>query len=286
MSDAQKYPFLKALSGNMRNVALDNDMLRGRALPCHVVSVQGQIVTIQFDMLPGEIAYPQITIPIATFAYIRYPVQVGDKGVTVPADVSLRGQSGLGTGIANMSLVPSMTALYFLPLANCGWSEEDPDKLVLYGPDGAILKTEDGSSSITIEPGKITAKSNEINLEGNKDVRIIAPDIYLTGIIHLNGAIVQDKDEMTDTTASLIGPLNVQNDATANGVSLSGHDHNVENVQGGDSTITSEKPNAGVGNENVGTDNGPERQSKMGSSRIGRLWRFLLRMGNDADPDA
>lgn len=271
MSDAQKYPFLKALTGVMHTVATDNDLIRGRALPCHVVAVQGQIVTIQFDMLPGAVAYPQITIPVATFTYIRYPVQVGDKGVTVPADVSLRGQSGLGTGIANLSLVPSLTALYFLPLASAVWSAEDPNKLVLYGPDGAILKTADGASSITVEPGKITQK---------------AEHIYLNGIIHLNGTIVQDADQMTDTSASLIGPLKVDNDATANGVSVSTHDHNVKNVQGGDSTITSEKPNAGAGNENLGASNRSERQSKVGGGRIGRLWRFLLRLGNNVDPDA
>lgn len=231
MSDSQKFPFARAMANMANTIAEDNEAIRGRALPCHVVAVKGQIVTVQFDILPDGIQYPQITIPIATFAYIRYPIQIGDKGVTVPADVSLRGVSGLGTGIASRSFSPSLTPLFFVPIANSTWSDEEPDKLVLYGPDGAILKTLDGSASVTASPKKISIK---------------AEDIYLVGRIHLNGQIVQDAGQISgDATASLIGPLNVEKDATVNGVSVSGHGHDVKNVQGGSSTITSEKPNPG-----------------------------------------
>ncbi|MGP0902107.1 phage baseplate protein [Serratia sp. CY76391] len=231
MSDSQKFPFARAMANMANTIAEDNEAIRGGALPCHVVAVKGQIVTVQFDILPDGIQYPQITIPIATFAYIRYPIQIGDKGVTVPADVSLRGVSGLGTGIASRSFSPSLTPLFFVPIANSTWSDEEPDKLVLYGPDGAILKTLDGSASVTASPKKISIK---------------AEDIYLVGRIHLNGQIVQDAGQISgDATASLIGPLNVEKDATVNGVSVSGHGHDVKNVQGGSSTITSEKPNPG-----------------------------------------
>ncbi|WP_455872162.1 phage baseplate protein [Serratia proteamaculans] len=231
MSIGQKLPFSKTLSNMVTASTQRSNALRGRALPCHVVAVKGQIVTVQFDMLPGDLQYPQITIPVATFAYIRYPVQVGDKGVTVPADVSLRGVSGLGTGMASLSLSPSLTPLFFVPIANSKWSDEDPDKLVLYGPDGAILKTLDGSASVTASPKKVEIK---------------ADDIYLVGRIHLNGQILQDAGQIPgEATASLIGPLTVEKDATINGVSVSGHGHDVKNVQGGSSTITSEKPNPG-----------------------------------------
>ncbi|MCU5780118.1 phage baseplate protein [Erwiniaceae bacterium BAC15a-03b] len=231
MSDAQKFPFAKALTNVITTAWRDNDALRGRALPCHVVAVKGQIVTVQFDLLPGGVQYPQITIPIATFAYIRYPVQPGDKGVTVPADVSLRGISGLGTDIASLSLSPSLTPLFFVPLANVTWSDEDPRKVTVYGPEGVICKTVAGDATVTIEPGKVTLK---------------AAHIYLEGTIHLNGKIVQDAGQIPgDATASLIGPLSVQNDATINGVSVSQHGHDIKNVQGGNSTVTSEKPNPG-----------------------------------------
>ncbi|EPC3488010.1 phage baseplate protein [Citrobacter freundii] len=230
MSDAQKYPFVKGLMDVVQTQSDDRVAIEGRSLPCHVVSVKGQIVTVQFDMLPDGIQYPQVTIPIATFPYIRYPIQIGDKGVTVAADVSLRGVSGLGTGIASRAFSMSLVPLFFVPISNAGWSAEDANKIVLYGPDGAILKTEDGASSITVEPGKISLK---------------AEHIYLNGIIHLNGPIVQDADEMTDTRASFIGPMDVTNDVVAGGVSLINHPHDVKNVQSGGSTIQSEKPKAG-----------------------------------------
>lgn len=237
MSDAQKFPFLKGLSTVIQAQIDDRVAVAGRSLPCHVVDVSGQIVTVQFDMLPDGVRYPQITIPISTFPYIRYPVQKGDRGVTVAADVSLRNVSGLGTGIASRAFSMSLVPLFFVPLSNNGWSEEDPDKIVLYGPDGAILKTEAGDSSITVESGKITESADEIHLN--------AANIFLKGIIHLNGTIVQDAGEMTDTTTSLIGPVNVENDVTAGEVTLTGHTHPVSEVESGEATVESDPPTPG-----------------------------------------
>lgn len=237
MSNAQKTPFIGEISGMVQNINRTRAELKGRELPCHVVAVTGQIVTVQFDMLPEGVNFHQVTIPIATFPYIRYPIQIGDRGVTVAVDVSLRGVSGLGTGMATLSYSASLTPLFFVPISNTNWSEEDANKIVLYGPDGAILKTEDGASSVTIEPGKITEKADEIHLE--------AANIFLKGIIHLNGTIVQDASEMSDTTATLIGPVKVNNDVVAGGISLINHPHDVKNVQRGGSTIQSEKPKAG-----------------------------------------
>lgn len=169
MSNAQKLPFVKTLSNMVTSATQRQMALRGRELPCHVVAVQGQIVTVQFDMLPEGIQYPQVTIPIATFPYIRYPVQAGDKGVTLAADVSLRGVSGLGTGLASLSLTPSLTPLFFVPLANAEWSDEDPGKIVLYGPDGAILKTEDDTGAVTVTREAITLTLGSQTLELSAD---------------------------------------------------------------------------------------------------------------------
>lgn len=238
MSESQKFPFLKAFNNAIQSGAQDREEIRGRSLPCHVVAVDGQIVTVQFDMLPDGTQYPQATIPIATFEYVRYPIQTGDKGVTVAVDVSLRGVSGLGTGIASRALTFSLVPLFFAPLSNAGWTKEDPDKIVFYGPDGAIIKTKDGSSSITVEPGKITQKADAVYLA--------AADIYLTGTIHLNGPIVQDPEQMSSTTATLIGPVNVTNDVVAGGVSLIEHPHDVEGVEPGGATIPSKPPTPGA----------------------------------------
>ncbi|TGC25822.1 phage baseplate protein [Escherichia sp. E1130] len=239
MSNGQTFPFLKALNNAIHTANEDRTAISGRSLPCHVVAVDGQIVTVQFDMLPDGTQYPQTTLPVATFEYIRYPIQEGDKGVTVAADVSLRGVSGLGTGIASRSLTLSLVPLFFVPLSNVGWTKEDPNKIVLYGPDGAILKTADGVSSITVEPGTITQKADAIYLN--------AKDIYLGGgTLHLNGPIVQDPDQMTSTTATFIGPMNVTKDVVAGEVSLIDHPHLVKGVEPGSADIPSEPPTPGA----------------------------------------
>lgn len=230
MSNAQKSALVQSLANFQANAINSNEKISGKALPCHVVAVDGAIVTVQFDILPSVATLPQITIPVFGFEYIRYPIQIGDKGVTVPASVSLRGVSGLGVGMADMSRPPSLTALFFMPVANAGWSKEDPKKIVLYGPDGAILKTKDGSSSVTVEPDIVTVRATTIRLEADN--------------IILAGAISQEATEGANTTASLIGPLNVEKDAVINKVSVSDHDHDVEGVESGGSTVTSKKPNA------------------------------------------
>jgi hypothetical protein len=165
VGDSQKIPFLQSLGNFVDQKTRSAEEIRGRALPCHVVKVEGQIVTVQFDLLPTDIQYPQVRIPVATFAYISVPVQVGDKGVTMPADVSLRGVSGLGTGIATLSLPPSLSALVFVPVANAAWEKPEPNKLVLYGPDGAIVKTMSGGALVSVADDAITLKVGEQLLE-------------------------------------------------------------------------------------------------------------------------
>lgn len=54
MSNAQKLPFLRTLSEMMTSSGNQQAELKGRELPCHVVGVSGQIVTVQFDMLPED----------------------------------------------------------------------------------------------------------------------------------------------------------------------------------------------------------------------------------------
>lgn len=179
----------------------DHRLLQGRALPCHVVKVSGAVVTVQFDVLPGTLQLQEITVPVAGFEYIRYPISVGDKGVTVPADVSLRSVSGLGTGMADMSLPASLTALFFVPLGNSDWSAADPDKITLYGPAGALIKTTDGKASVAVDSDRITLTVAGQTLELSAD-----------GLKH-------------------------------NGVNVGAtHEHDVQNLQHGDSTITSGVP--------------------------------------------
>lgn len=169
MSNSQKFSFLSALSNMATTRAEDREALHGVELPCHVVNVENGIVTVQFDILPGTVQLPEVTVPVAGFEYIRYPIKVGDKGVTLASQVSLRGVSGLGTGMADMSLPPSLTALFFMPLASADWSAADPDKITLYGPAGALIKTTDGKASVAIESDSITLSVAGQTLELSSD---------------------------------------------------------------------------------------------------------------------
>lgn len=248
MSDGQKYPFNIALSEMLGRKTTDNNALGGRLLPAHVVAVKGQIVTVKFDVLPEQgVVYPSVTVPVATFPYIRYPIQVGDKGVTLCAEVSLANQCGLGQGLPSRATPPSMAALYFIPIAHVNYHEVDPNKITLYGPDGAILRTEGFESSITVDKTSITQKSpDNIDIEST-EIRLEAADIYLTGNIWLQGPIQQLAGGGA-TTAKLIGPLDVDNETSAKDFStpsvksVNGHEHNVENVQSGGATKKSTKP--------------------------------------------
>lgn len=242
MSSGQKYPFNVALSEMIGRKTADDNAIGGRLLPAHVTAVSGQIVTVKFDVLPEQgVVYPSVTVPVATFPYIRYPIQVGDKGVTLCAEVSLANQCGLGKGLPSRAAPPSMAALYFIPLAHVDFSEVDPNKITLYGPDGAILRTEGFESSVTVDKTSITQKAPQrIELE--------AAEIYLKGNIFLQGPI-QQLAGGSATTANLIGPVEVENETTAKDfstpsvASVNDHDHDVQGVQSGGATKTSTKPN-------------------------------------------
>lgn len=227
MSNAQKNALIQSLANFQASAIDNNENLTGKALPCHVVAVNGSIVTVQFDILPSAATLPQITIPVQTYEYIRPPIQVGDKGVTMPTSVSMRGVSGLGAGMADMSRPPSLTALMFVPVANIGWAAVDPDMLTLYGPDGVVVRTQDGSTFVTVKPGEVTVKAETIRLEGN---------------IILAGPVSQEASEGVSSAASLIGPLNVQEGATVKGIQVETHTHPVNGVETGDGSVESEGP--------------------------------------------
>lgn len=119
----------------------------GRALPCHVVSVSGSIVTVAFDVHSPTITLPNVSIPKAESPWIRMPTQVGDKGVTMPADAYLGGVSGLGGGTASLTRPGNLSALVFVPISNSGSPPIDQNAAQVQGPNGAIIKTTSGTSS-------------------------------------------------------------------------------------------------------------------------------------------
>jgi hypothetical protein len=99
MTEAQKVPLSRSLSAFAQKKALSEIAKRGQALPGHVVAVSGAIVTVNFDV--QGVTLPQVAMPLIGAEYIRWPIQVGDKGYAAAADAYLGGVSGLGGGTAD-----------------------------------------------------------------------------------------------------------------------------------------------------------------------------------------
>jgi GpV-like protein with Apex motif len=164
---------------NQNSIQRANEAIQatGRALPCRVTAVSGAIVTVAFELDSSPWTLPQITIPKAESNWIRMPTQVGDLGVTLPADAYLSGISGLGGGIAKLRMRPgNLSALIFVPVSNATSPPVNQNMAQIQGPAGAIIRTSDGASTITVNETSITLTA------GGKTFSISASGITIDGI--------------------------------------------------------------------------------------------------------
>lgn len=159
------------LAINRISQAIEN---QGYALPCHVVKVTGAVVTVAFDVQNSPQSLPKITIPKAESPWIRMPTQVGDKGVTMPADVYLGGISGIGGGTATMTRRGNLSTLVFVPVSNANSAPIDQGAAQIQGPNGVINRTTTGTTSevatntsgttVTFGSNTVVVNSSEIAL--------------------------------------------------------------------------------------------------------------------------
>lgn len=144
----------------------------GKALPCRVISVSGPIVTVSFDVDSTPWTLPQITIPKAESNWRRDPTQVGDTGITIPADVQIGHISGLGSGLPKLTSHPgNLSALIFMPISNKNSPSPDNNAALLQGPNGTINRTTSGvtSSVVTDQNGTtVTYGSNVIKINSTE----------------------------------------------------------------------------------------------------------------------
>ena len=112
----------------------------GWSLPCVVTAVTGSIVTVTFEVA-GPWTLPPLTLPRAESQWVRTPTQVGDFGITVPVDTFIGGVSGLGAGVANMTVdYGNLSRLVFLPIGAVGFGAiPDPNKAWVNGPAGTVV---------------------------------------------------------------------------------------------------------------------------------------------------
>ena len=88
--NAQKLSFASAAQKTATLKALDQIHNLGKEFPASVVKVDATkaIITIKFET-DGSYTLPQVTIPLDGPEYIRYPIQVGDRGVVRSGSVNI-----------------------------------------------------------------------------------------------------------------------------------------------------------------------------------------------------
>ncbi len=123
----------------------------GRCLPCTVTAISGSFVTVSFLVAQTKFALPQITIPKVESNWLRNPTQVGDTGITIPADVYIGIVSGTSNTDPDISIrPPNLAALVFLPVSNKNSPPPNQNAATVQGPDGAVIQTTSGTASSVI----------------------------------------------------------------------------------------------------------------------------------------
>jgi hypothetical protein len=169
-SNSQKTPFMSSMQSMVdeaQNIAED---IQGKVWPASVLSVDGTntIVTVQIEIQDDVITFPDVTCPMIGTEWIRYPIKKGTKGIVLSADLYIGAMSGLGGGQATLSDERgNLSMMVFIPIGNTAFTETnffgdtDIDSLTLYSPNGIILSTADGETSLTLSDGSKGAQGGE-----------------------------------------------------------------------------------------------------------------------------
>ena len=192
MSNGQKRPLSRTLNEFVNSsISTANNKL-GQILPCRVTAVNGAIVTVNFEIEAGNQTFAPVTCPIAESTYVRLPVQVGDFGICISADVRLGGISGLGLGKAPLGLPSNLGGLVFVPIGNKNWSAVDPNAVNINAPNGAVIRDTNNHATITLTPTQITIVRGSSNITINDSgITIDNPNtgVTINGNLTVNGLI-------------------------------------------------------------------------------------------------
>lgn len=181
MDQSRKLPIFSSLVETAKKQSNRAVHMDGRSMPATVVSMNGSIATINFE-LDSPYTLPQIQVPVFGAEYIRVPIQPGCKGVVMASDYYLGAMSGLGPGRATLPKRGNLSNLVFFPISNSGWASEDGKTLTLYGVTGVkIMDKPGGASLVSVEDGSITLSN------GNSSVAITSDGVAISGNLTING---------------------------------------------------------------------------------------------------
>lgn len=198
-----KTPLVDGLQRLISNKIYDALELNGKSLPATIEEVDetGTIVTVNFE-IETDFNLPKVQCPVGYPEYIRFPLQKGDKGFCIPADVYMGGMSGLGGGVAGFNQQANLSTLVWLPCGNTKFSPtDDKQKVVIYGPTGVILRDKDKKCIFELTPQGIRItlngqeymnfNSNGISLLfGGNNISINGNGITINGVnsaVEING---------------------------------------------------------------------------------------------------
>ena len=197
-SNAQKTPIARSLESFAERKVLGALEMLGQQLPASVVSVNGSIVNVKFELTNVPYTLPQTTMPLIGSEYLRLPIQPGCMGFVVSADAYLGGVSGLGGGTADLSKRANLSTLVFVPIGNSGWSApEDPNAAILYGPNGVILRDLMSKCKFVLIPGGVTMSLPASNVS----MTMTAAGFEFTGPVKFNQPVTMQQ------TLNVVGAL-------------------------------------------------------------------------------
>ncbi len=177
-----KTPMVFGLNSFAEKKVADAIAQLGKSLPCTVAAVVSSgIVRVNFEVDAAPWTLPQVTVPILYPEYIRYPIQVGAKGACVAFDARLGGLTGLGSGTPGLSPPGNLTALAFDFLGSSDWSAtDDPNALVLYGPNGVIIRDAGSAAVVNVAPTEISLTCAGHSIVINSSGVVIDGKVFLT----------------------------------------------------------------------------------------------------------
>lgn len=149
--DPVKHPISQSLNWFSEEKIADAQKLLAKSYPCSVEEVIGKtnsIVKVKIE-LRTDLNFPVLTVPVASPQYVRFPIKKGDKGVVFCVDYGIWGVTGLGTTDAPADLSAQFNSSngVFFPVGSKKFDdvkEGEDKKVVIYGPDGAVLRTAKG----------------------------------------------------------------------------------------------------------------------------------------------
>jgi hypothetical protein len=219
MSAGQKKHFLVSQQNFIAQKLAAFARQAGQAWPCHVTKIVSPgIVEIAFDVNSGILTLPRVICPVAESAYVKLPIQVGDRGVALSADVSLAPSSGLGPpGTTSMTNLGNLTSLIYFPIGNTNWSTPDANAVVVSGPRGVILKNDAGTVEVHLDQSgnatvtasgtaTVTAATLTATISGTATIN--AANIALNGVLTINGTpYLAHVHTLVQTGSSDSGPV-------------------------------------------------------------------------------